>query len=160
MDCSPPGSSVHGISQVRILERIAISLSRGSSQPRDQTCISCIGKRILYHGAMGEAQYLESYNIIPWFPPSVYTFPSHYLLRKLTNTHNKPSASILWDSSGFSRQLVCKSKPLIFLKNSLHTTLVAWFPIHLTIVLCFFLCCISYTGPFFLSLPTPLLVLP
>ena len=35
MDCSPPGSSVHGISQARILEGVAISFSRGSSQPRD-----------------------------------------------------------------------------------------------------------------------------
>ena len=51
MDCSPPGSSVHGISQARILEWIAISFSRGSSQPRDQTLISCISKRILYHWA-------------------------------------------------------------------------------------------------------------
>ena len=41
VDCSPPGSSVHGISQARILERVAISFSRGSSQPRDQTSISC-----------------------------------------------------------------------------------------------------------------------
>jgi len=37
MDCSPPGSSVHGIFQARILERVAISYSRESSQPRDQT---------------------------------------------------------------------------------------------------------------------------
>ena len=35
MDCSPPGSSVHGIFQARILEWVAISFSRGSSQPRD-----------------------------------------------------------------------------------------------------------------------------
>ena len=51
MDCGPPGSSVHGILQARILEWVAISFSRGSSQPRDQTrvsCISCIGRRILY----------------------------------------------------------------------------------------------------------------
>ena len=34
MDCSPPGSSVHGISLARILEWVAISYSRGSSQPR------------------------------------------------------------------------------------------------------------------------------
>ena len=40
MDCSPPGSSVHGISQVRILEWLAISFSRGSSQPRNQN--SCL----------------------------------------------------------------------------------------------------------------------
>ena len=40
MDCSLPGFSVHGISQARILEHVAISYSRGSSQPRDQTCVS------------------------------------------------------------------------------------------------------------------------
>ena len=42
MDCSPPGSSVHGIHQARILEWIAISFSRGSSQPRDRTQVSHI----------------------------------------------------------------------------------------------------------------------
>ena len=52
MDCSPPGSSVHGILQVRILEWVAISLSKGSSPPRDQThvsCVSCIGSWVPYH---------------------------------------------------------------------------------------------------------------
>ena len=38
--CSPPGSSVHGILQARILEWVAISFSRGSSRPRDRTPIS------------------------------------------------------------------------------------------------------------------------
>ena len=41
-DLRPPGSYVHGISQARILEWVAISFSRGSSQPRDRTLISCI----------------------------------------------------------------------------------------------------------------------
>ena len=41
MDGSPPGSAVRGILQARILEWVAIPSSRGSSQPRDQTCISC-----------------------------------------------------------------------------------------------------------------------
>ena len=45
MDFSPPGSSVQGILQARILEWVAISSSRGSSQPRDLTCISCIAGR-------------------------------------------------------------------------------------------------------------------
>ena len=45
MDCIPPGSSVHGISQARILERVAISFSRGSSWPRDRNHISCIAGR-------------------------------------------------------------------------------------------------------------------
>ena len=47
--CSPPGFSVHGISQARILEWVAVSFSRGSSQPRDQTHVSCISRRVLYH---------------------------------------------------------------------------------------------------------------
>ena len=42
MDCSLPGSSVHGILQARILECLAISFSRGSSQPKDRTWVSCI----------------------------------------------------------------------------------------------------------------------
>ena len=52
IDCSPPGSSVHGILQARILEWDAISSSRGASQPRDQTHISYIsgiGRQVLHH---------------------------------------------------------------------------------------------------------------
>ena len=45
MDCSPPGSSVHGILQARILEGAAIFSSRGSSLPRDGTLSSCIAGR-------------------------------------------------------------------------------------------------------------------
>ena len=52
LDCSPPGSSVHGILQARILDWVAISSSRGSSWPRDWTLISCvvfcIRRRILF----------------------------------------------------------------------------------------------------------------
>ena len=48
MDCSLPGPSVHGFLQARILEWVAISFSRGSLQPRDQTCVFCIGRQILY----------------------------------------------------------------------------------------------------------------
>ena len=47
MDCSPPGSSVHVILQARILEWVAISFSRGSSQPRDQTQVTHIASRLL-----------------------------------------------------------------------------------------------------------------
>ena len=47
-DCSPPGSSVHGIFRAGILESVALIYSRGSSQPRDRTCVSCTGRRILY----------------------------------------------------------------------------------------------------------------
>ena len=52
MDCNPPGNSVHGILQARILEWVAISNSRGSSQPRDQihvSLVSCNGRWILFY---------------------------------------------------------------------------------------------------------------
>ena len=42
MDCSPPGSSVYGISQARILQWVDISFSRWSSRPRDQTHVLLI----------------------------------------------------------------------------------------------------------------------
>ena len=48
MDRSPPGSSVLGVFQARILECVAISYFRGSSQPRYQTHVSCIDRWILY----------------------------------------------------------------------------------------------------------------
>ena len=53
MDCSPSGSSVAGIS--RILEWVAFSYSRGSSQPGDWTLVSCIGRWILYHWTIWKA---------------------------------------------------------------------------------------------------------
>ena len=54
MDYSPPGSSVHGILQARILEWVAMPSSGGSSWPSDQTQVSCFGRQILYHWATRE----------------------------------------------------------------------------------------------------------
>ena len=76
-DCSPPGSSVHGISQARVIEWVAISFSRGSSQPRDGTCISCIDRRILYYWSTSEAPFVN------------------YTMGK-TQAGNNISGSILW----------------------------------------------------------------
>jgi len=56
-DCSPPDSSVYGIFQSRILVWVALTYSKGSSQPRDPTCVfcdSCIARQILYHWATWE----------------------------------------------------------------------------------------------------------
>ena len=72
MDCSLPGSSLHGISQARIREWVAISFSKESFWPRDQTWVSCIGRWILYQWATREALYegsrwyrwMENYQII------------------------------------------------------------------------------------------------
>ena len=55
MDCSLPVSSAHGIFQARILSGLPFPSLRGSSRPRDQTCISCIGRQILYLWATWEA---------------------------------------------------------------------------------------------------------
>jgi len=55
MDWSLPDSSVHGISQVRILEQVVISFSRGSSQPTDGIRISYFRRQVLYHWATREA---------------------------------------------------------------------------------------------------------
>ena len=52
-DCSLPGSFLHGIIQARILEWVAISSSRGSSWPRDRTCVSCTDRWMLYHWTTG-----------------------------------------------------------------------------------------------------------
>ena len=59
MDCSLPGSPVHGISQARILEWVAIFFSRESSWLRDRGCISCVGRWILYYWATREAKSLD-----------------------------------------------------------------------------------------------------
>ena len=53
-DSSPPGSSVCGISQARILGWVAIPFFRGLSRPRDQSPVSCISRQILYHCTTGE----------------------------------------------------------------------------------------------------------
>ena len=59
VDCSPPGSSVHGILQARILEWVAISFSRGSSQPRDRIQVSHIAGRHFNLWATREAHSPE-----------------------------------------------------------------------------------------------------
>ena len=56
MNCSTPSSSVHGISQARILEWVAIFFSRGSSQPRDQTQVSLIAGGFFTNCTTREAQ--------------------------------------------------------------------------------------------------------
>ena len=56
MDCSLPGPFVRGIFQAKVLGWVAISSSTGSSQPKDQTWVSCMGRQILYHCATWEAR--------------------------------------------------------------------------------------------------------
>ena len=57
MDCCPPGSSVYGMSQERILKWFAVSFSRGSSRLRDRTCISCLAGRYFTTEPPGKYTY-------------------------------------------------------------------------------------------------------
>ena len=64
MDCSPPGSSVHGILQERILEWVAMSSSRGSSPPRDWTWVSCIAGEVFTTELPGKPfQFSQGYTL-------------------------------------------------------------------------------------------------
>ena len=61
MDCSPSGSSVHGILQARILEWVAIPFSRRSSWPREQIWVSCLAGRLFTIWANREAPYIYTH---------------------------------------------------------------------------------------------------
>ena len=103
MDCSPPGSSVHGIFQARILEWVAISFSRGTSPPRAWTWVSCIGRQVLYHWATREvrvswlgfrailhvtkAQVLDCFVLFTVIIPEVF-FNSSYFLHQIVINQN------------------------------------------------------------------------
>ena len=68
MDCSPPGFSLHGILQARILEWVAMPFSRGSSQPRDRTHISYIGRwiRLLVYMLLFSVVFTLSRTVSPF----------------------------------------------------------------------------------------------
>ena len=91
MDCSLPSSSVYGIFQARIREYVAISYSRGSSQPKDWTCISCvscIGRWILYHCDFQFSSVAQSCPTL-CYPMNRSTpgLPVHHQLLEFTQTH-------------------------------------------------------------------------
>ena len=95
MDCSLPGSSVHGVLQARVLEWVAISFSRGSFQPRDQTRISCIAGRCFTlwttREDLSSVQFSSVTQSCPtlWDPINRSTpgLPVHHQLLEFTQTH-------------------------------------------------------------------------
>ena len=94
MDCSPPVYSLHETSQARILEWVAISFSRGSSQPRDRTWASCLGRRVLYHWATREAHWHwgQTGKYLPVSPTPM--LPSPRLACCHRSTWNNPSSQV------------------------------------------------------------------
>ena len=138
MDCSPPGFSVHGVLQARIPEWVAIPFCRESSQPRGQTCISCIAGRF-YHWAtiIVILCYFQVYNTVIqsfcrfssvqfssvaqscltlWDPMNRSTpgLPVHHHLPEFTQTH------VHWVSNAIqpSHPLLSPSLPAFNLSQS------------------------------------------
>ena len=105
MDCSPSGSSVHGIFQARRLEWVAIHFSRGSSQPRDQTQVMCTAHGLLYcrqilywmsHQFSSVQFSLVNQSCLTLCDPmdrSMPGFPIHHQLPEFTQTHVHPAIS-------------------------------------------------------------------
>ena len=73
MDCNPPGSSVHEISQARILEWVATFSSRGFSQPRDRSWVSYIDIWVLHHLATREDPSTRLHLLLRWLQASFAT---------------------------------------------------------------------------------------
>ena len=107
MDCSPPGSSVHEIFQARILEWVAISFSRGSSQPRDQTQVSCTAGRFFTDRATRKALItLDRLNNLLQFYISTCSFTLLFYVMEIAffplNFINYPLLSSTFYSAAFS----------------------------------------------------------
>ena len=82
VDCSPPGSSVHGFFQATIVEWVAIPFSRGSSRPRDRTrisCVSCITGSSLPTEPSGKPVYSKGEWLLfpPLARPVTFIYPQH-----------------------------------------------------------------------------------
>ena len=104
MDCSPPGSSVHGIFQAGILERVATSFSRESSQPRNRThvsFVSCTNIRILYRCTTWEPAGFPGH-------PAVKTPRSHWKVHKFDpwSENQDPTCCMVW------QKLINKNKKI------------------------------------------------
>ena len=109
MECSPPSSSVHRILQSRILEWVAMPSSKGSSQNRNQihmSCVSCIGRQILYHCATWEANQQKPLNKRNQ-PFLILDVSFHAVLAKKRN---------IWDK-GIYNQNICMNKAHFIVKD-------------------------------------------
>ena len=86
MDCRQSSSAIHGISQARILEWVTISLSRRSSQPRNQTThVACIARHILPLGHLGNPSLIYIYEylyVYIWIFIHIYKYIYEFLKTK------------------------------------------------------------------------------
>ena len=119
MDCSPPGSSVHGILQARILEGVAISFSRRSSWPRNQTQVSCIAGRWFANWAMREA---PSPSLEPIFQPASvkdsYNILAFWVPRYLSIVCNQSVSSVTQSCPTLCNPMDCSIQASLSITNS------------------------------------------
>ena len=94
MDCSPPGSSIHGTTQARILVWVAISFSRGSSWPCDETHIPSIGRWIFYHWVTQKP--LHNNSVLQYSFIMVFFSVSRDILPMFTDNHH---AYFSWETA-------------------------------------------------------------
>ena len=99
VDCSPPGSSVHGILQARMLESVAMPFSNGCSQPRDRPLSLLHCKQIFYH--LSHKRPLDNIFLLIF---------SHQVISNSLRTHGLQHARPPWPSS--SSRVCSSSCPL------------------------------------------------
>ena len=73
VDCSLPSSSAQGISQAKMLEWVAISFSRGSPQPRDQTQVFCIAGGFFTTKPLGKPTDMQFTNVFSYSEVCIFT---------------------------------------------------------------------------------------
>ena len=115
MDCSLPGFSVHGISQARILEWVAIFFSRGSSQHKDETHVSWIGRWILY-----QRNKCDTYWNMPRVVPDTSVQNGWVLVVHSCSTLYDP---MYWSQPGYSVHGISQARilewvPILFSRGS------------------------------------------
>ena len=119
MDYSPRSSSVHGISQARILEWVAIYSSRGSCQPRDQTQVSHIASRLYHLSHQGSVKTsLSSVQLLS----RVWLFATPQIAARqasLSNTNSRSSLRLTSIESVMPSSHLILCRPLLLLPQSL-----------------------------------------
>ena len=107
MEWGPPGSSVRGIFQARILEWVAISFSRGSSQPRNQTRIFCIADIHFTVWATREAILSTNSTYFSWCNNTTETCIICIFLKYMWSIHHNKPYGRLWYSPQLEMTETC-----------------------------------------------------
>ena len=122
--CDPMDCTVHGILQARILECVTFPFSRGSSQPRDQTHVSCIAGRFFTSWATREApgqmRICDSVLFLMLFPLFKITFPIFFLLNRLLLILKKPVQNVNHSATFLLLWKEILSYTWFFLNNGAH----------------------------------------